>query len=191
MRRLFPVLGFVLLIALPSTALANQRCDFKEGNHFAVGYAGNIPNEWLGLCLFSTKSEGVGFYFDLKVSVPMIYGGDDFYDNISIHQAEGWGDNLTDTEDGWISANLGLTAVLSSSLAFYAGVGYTANTDYRNYYDEFHILGTNGSYWVEGDTEESVNVLGGLLVVLGDNWGLQVGGETSPGGVTAGVFFSN
>ena len=143
----------------------------------------------MGFCFFSTKSEGVGFYIDLKFSVPLIYGGDDFYDNISVYQAEGWGDRLLDEQDGWISGNLGLTRVLSSSVALYAGVGYSANTGYREYYDEFHILGTNGRYWVEAGDTEYFNALGGMLLVLGRNWGLQVGGEMNPAGVTAGLFY--
>jgi len=186
---LLPVLGLILLTTLPSTASANTRCDLKEGHHLGMGYVGNMPTKWMGLCLFNTSSEGVGLYLSMTGSVPMVSGRDDFYDDISVLEAEGWGDSLLGEEDTWLSWDLGVTRVLSSSTALYVGVGYTMHNDYYNYYDEFHILGTDGNYWVEGDTAEFLNVFGGLMVALGQNWGLQVGADTRPGGVSVGVFF--
>ena len=164
--------------------------DFKSSPRFAVGYSANLPEQALGFCLFSTNPDGVGFYLDLKTSVPMIYGGDDFYDNISVHEAEGWGDSLRDEQDTWISINGGVTLVLSTRMAVYGGVGYSGNTFFREYYDEFHILGTNGHYWVEADDKSHVNWLGGAVFILGKSWGLQIGGEAQPAGVTAGVFWT-
>ncbi len=189
MRYGFSLLVLVLLAVLPVLAQGGDVCDLTNADHLAAGYAGNIPKEWLGFCFFSTKPEGVGLYLDLKGSVPLIYGGDDFYENISVQDAVGWGDPLSDTQDSWVSCNVGMTKVFSRSLALYAGVGYSVNTTYFNYYDPMRILGTNGSYWVEGESDSSFNILGGLLVTFGEKWGLQGGGELSPGGVTVGVFY--
>jgi hypothetical protein len=118
----------------------------------------------------------------------MIYGSDDFYDNISVGEAESWGDRLLEEKANWLSVNVGFTRAISTRQALYMGVGYSLHSDYRKYYDEFHILGTNGEYWVEAGDTSHINVLAGFLLVLGRNWGIQLGAELKPRGVTAGVF---
>ena len=189
MKNSLMLLVAVIMTVVPALAQGGDVCDLTIADHLAGGYTGNIPEEWLGFCFFSTKPEGVGLYLDLKASVPLIYGGNDFYDNISAQEAIGWGDPLTDTQDTWVSGNIGMTKVLSNTLALYAGVGISVNTTYFNHYDPMHILGTNGSYWVEGESDSAFNALGGLLVTLGEKWGVQGGGELNPGGVTVGVFY--
>jgi hypothetical protein len=178
-----------LLLIAPSALHAQNVCRLTEGRHFGGGYSANISSEWLGFCFFGVRSEGVGPYIDLKATVPMIYASDDFYDNISVGQAESWGDRVLDEKSNWLSVNVGLTRVISTREAFYVGVGYSLKSDYRKYYDEFHLLGTNGEYWVDVDDRGQINALAGLLLILGRNWGLQLGGELNPGGVTAGLFF--
>ncbi len=58
---------------------------------------------------------------------------------------------------------------------------------YRKYYDELHILSSDGDYWVEGDDRTYFNILGGLLIPLDKKWLLQLGGEMNPSGATMGV----
>jgi opacity protein-like surface antigen len=152
------------------------------------GFTTNIPNQWLGFCLFYAEPGQVGLYLDLKTGVPVTPGGDDLYEHISVSQAESWGDPLRDKKNTWLSMNVGATFPVASRLAIYAGAGYSNNSKVRNYYDPLQILGTNGSYWVKDGDTNYLNGIGGVLIILGPSWGLQVGGEAKPRGVTSGIF---
>ena len=47
---------------------------------------------------------------------------------------------------------------LTTDFALGAGIGYAATTHYRNCYDEFHILGNNGSYYKEINTDSNADL---------------------------------
>jgi hypothetical protein len=190
MRSLRSLFLIVLLLA-PGRAVAAPPFDFVMSPQLGGGLSTNLPKQWFGFCLFRTRPEQIGFYIDLKTAIPMIYGGDDYYENITSYAAEGWGDELKDEKVTWLSFNAAITKVLASRVAMYLGAGYSLKSTYRNYHDEFHILGTNGSYWVLAGDSGTVNGLGGLLIGTDSNWGIQLGGEARPPGVTLGVFWTN
>ena len=193
-REVNRIRGFVLLLAIlricvvPHAVSAGEYSGFTEYPHVGIGYSASVPKEMLGFCLFTLRPQGVGLYFDLKGTVPMVSKAPDFYKNISQHEAEGWGDQLFDDKTDWISLNLGITRSLSHNTALYLGVGLSMGTTYYQYYDPYHILGTNGDYWVEGEDTNSINGLVGLLIGLGQNWGFEIGAEAQPSGVSLGIF---
>lgn len=186
--------AFVIAVAVVgNAALAGAitpPCNLKSENHFGFGLVMNLPKQWLGFSFFGTRPNQVSLYIDMKTTIPMEYGGDYLYHNISVAQAEEWNDPLQEEHSTWISLNVGLTKVLSSRVAGYVAVGYAGFTTYRNYYDEFQILGDRGSYWVEAENSSFINGLAGLLITAGRNWGIQVGGEAVPRGVTLGAFWT-
>ena len=67
--------------------------------------------------------------------------------------------------------------------------GYSVNTDFRQYYDESHVLGTEGRYWVKEGDSGRFSLMAGYLVNIGEGLGLQVGAEALPLGVTVGLFW--
>jgi hypothetical protein len=162
---------------------------FVSMRSIGVGYSASTPEAPLGFCAFSLNSNGPGLYLDIKAGVPMISRRDDYYGSISVRQAEAWGDVLQSEESNWLSLNVGLTYRPTASVAVYGGLGYSWCSCYRQYYDEFHILGSNGDYWVDAPGGDSgINAIAGILLPVGQRWGLQLGGETMPRGVTVGVF---
>jgi hypothetical protein len=158
-----------------------------------VGYVTNLPDQPVGFMLAKVVPHAVGFCFDIKASIPISRSGaDDFYENISVHQAEDiFGDRLIGTDLTCVSLNGGLTMGVAGPVAIYGGIGVTWKTAYRQYYDPFEILGEHGQYWVRDDQGSSAgpNLLGGLFARLGNGWALQIGGESNPAGVTAGIAF--
>jgi hypothetical protein len=182
--------GLAMLVAagVPTDTQAQLR-DFESSVRFVGGYSASIPKEVLGVCVLITRPTGVGLYLDVKTSAPVIYVSDDFYDDISVSQAEASGDRLLDENDSWISAHVGVTWTWSARVAAYMAAGYSVNTAFRQYYDESHVLGEEGRYWVEEGDSGHVSLMVGYLVNVGEAWGLQVGAEALPLGLTLGVFW--
>lgn len=154
------------------------------------GYSANAPEELLGFSLFVLRPHGLGSYIDFKFSIPMIEESDSYYENISVGMAEGWNDRRVREQSSWTSINLAGTYVVSSYAAVYLGLGYAGSSKFLEYYDRLHILGDGGHYWIDGGEEEDgLNLLGGMLVQAGDRWGIQLGAESLPRGLTFGCFW--
>lgn len=171
-------------------ANAKETTNLKIGRFIAVGYCVDLPEQPLGFFLCGTQPKGVGLYLDFKTSIPMgREGSDDFYENISVSKAEGWGDRLIDTDETWLSFNIGMTKVVLSRAAVYAAAGLSLHSGYRQYKDEFYILGDNGEYWIEDEevSETTVNGLGGIIIQLSEFWVGQIGVEAMPAGITIGI----
>jgi hypothetical protein len=178
----------VLAAALSCGRQATAK-DLTAFPHNALGFSANVPKQFLGFSLCTLRPHKVGLYVDIKAGIPFVEGSDSYYDNISIWQAEDWGDHLVSKQSHWISLNVGGTFVISSAVACYFGGGYSHRADYREYYDEFHILGEDGHYMIDDGSASRANFLGGLLVQADRTWGLQFGAESAPRGVTLGVFW--
>ena len=162
---------------------------FKSKDTKIFGYIANVPQELLGFNFVKLTSTNLGFYIDLKAGLPMRDGADDFYDNISINKAENiFGDQLLKKDDNWLSMNAGLTKILSNHIAFYGGLGFSIYSEYRQYKDEFEILGDNGKYWIENEdkSKTTLNVLGGIIFKINPTWIMQIGAEAQPSGISVG-----
>src|SRR5690554_2475932 len=177
---LIVILLFVISITLSAV-------DTQKDNYLMFGYAANIPEQFLGFRLTRVVQNGTGFFLDLKTSLPMIESRDDFYSSISINKAENiFGDELIGKDESWTSINGGLTGFLSRKTAIYGGIGFSFYDAYRQYYDSWEILGTRGKYWIEDPDKATtkVNLLGGLIFLLDDRLGMQIGFETQPTGAS-------
>ena len=156
-----------------------------------VGFTANLPMEYFGLCIAGSRPEKIGLYLDLKTSISFKSGGDDFYENISVNKAENiFGDNLIDTSDSWTSFNAAGTKRISGQVTIYLGLGVSLYRKYRQYKDEFEILGDHGEYWIEDESESktTLNTLGGIFIVPSESKiTIQFGVEGQPAGFTAGI----
>lgn len=184
----------VIFIIIPFSLLVAQNRSnpksFKSWDNLFFGYIGNFPKEFIGFNLIRLNRNKAGFYIDLKTGIPMRQGADNFYDNISINKAENiFGDEFLKKDGNWISINVCLTKVITEYIAVFGGLGYSAYSQYRQYYDDFEILGDNGEYWIEdeGKSKSEINILGGFFFPLNSLWNMQIGAEYQPAGVSLGV----
>jgi hypothetical protein len=145
----------------------------------------------VGVSFWSTSPGFFGFYVDAKWTGDT-GDSDDYYSNISIQEAEFWGDDLLRTEKSTIAAHIGATAVVSKRVAVYLALGKYYSGEYREYYDPMHILGSNGHYWISDDSQDKDNwsFMGGVLILMARHGSLQVGLEGAPFCVTVGMHFA-
>lgn len=183
----------IVLLLVPSSVNAYPR--------FGVGYSANLPKEYFGFNLLAINSEPMkfGIFVDAKMNLDPRQR-DNYYSNISKYEASViWGDRNTGKCDSWLSINCSLIFTLTSNLAIYSGVGHTSYRTYLEYRDPFRILGDNGKYLVFDAEEGSVNVLGGVIIVIKNSnnstdslpftWFVQFGLESNPQGITFGLGF--
>ena len=188
------LLCFFSVLFIHSLCMAQSKTNivingFKSNDTKIFGYIANIPQELLGFNFVKLANTDFGFYIDLKAGLPMRDGADDFYDNISVNKAENiFGDQLLKKDDNWLSLNAGLTKVVSNQLAIYAGLGFSIYSEYRQYKDEFEILGDNGKYWIENEdkSKTTLNALGGIIFKINPTWIMQIGAEAQPTGISIG-----
>lgn len=187
-------LCFLIIILISNLCIAQTKIDtvketFKSKDQYIFGYVANIPEQLLGFSITKTTPKKIGFYLDLKCSLPMYVGADDFYDDISVDEAEFvLFDYLLEVDDNWLSVNAGLTKVLSKHVVFYCGLGFSTRNRYQQYKDEFGILGDEGEYWIENKSKfkQEINAFSGLIVNIGSGWTIQFGPESQPDGFSIG-----
>jgi len=185
---------FFSIILISNLCMAQSKAstikyNFKSKELKIFGYVANIPQELLGFNFIKVSKQNFGFYIDLKAGLPMRDGADDFYDNISVNKAENiFGDRLIKKDDNWLSMNAGITKVILNHLAFYGGLGFSIYSEYRQYKDEFEILGDDGEYWIENDdkSKTTLNALGGVIIQIDPRWIMQIGAEAQPTGISIG-----
>lgn len=180
---------FIINLCMAQSRASTIKYNFKSKELIIFGYVANIPQELLGFNFIKVSRQDFGFYIDLKAGLPMRAGADDFYDNISVNQAENiFGDRLIKKDDNWFSMNAGITKVISNHLAFYGGLGFSSYSEYRQYKDEFEILGDDGEYWIENDdkSKTTLNALGGVIIQIDPRWIMQIGAEAQPTGISIG-----
>ena len=156
---------------------------------FIVSYTGSFPQMPVGINVFSFRENGWGLYGDFKGN----FGPptDETYDNVSVNKAENiFNDTFLKKRDFWKSLNIGVSRLLmKKGIAVYGGLGYSWATHYRQYHDEWEILGKNGNYWIadESGDKSGANFLAGILFFLSDKVSANLGIQTKPYGINAGI----
>ena len=166
----------------------NENISLKNKKHSFIGYTTNIPNQFLGFSIFSTHPRNIGLYLDMKGPFGFRSESDDFYENISVNKAENiFGDSKISTDDDWLTMNIGITKVILNKMLLFIGAGYSDNTHYNQYYDEYEILGSNGKYWIERKSNSGVNFFGGSMFIVSDKIILQFGASSFPSSLILGI----
>ncbi|MBT4207723.1 hypothetical protein HOE22_05205 [Candidatus Woesearchaeota archaeon] len=131
-------------------------------NNYGGGMTVSIPNALLGISIFPKYHNN--WYFNGKISFSPINSRDEFYDHSS-KWSEALGDSKKDDKIEYTLLNVGLTKKLKNSLIIYGGLGWVIKDEYFQYYDEYHILGEDGEYWVNGDDKgNTINFNGGIII---------------------------
>lgn len=162
-----------------------QEINYNTG--WFIGYLANITNAPIGLNV-GYISKGFGIYFSFVTGLKD-FSDDNFYENISESESRNtFGDRQTDEDNVYQGYSLGTIFSLFSNLKIYGGLTLYKQAQYLNFYDEFHILGDNGSYWIKSSKESEVmNFNLGLFFFFKDDWYLQFGGTFKPSGIELGV----
>ena len=163
---------------------------FKSGDTKIFGFVTNLPQQFVGFNFVKLSNTNLGVFIDMKAGLPIrTNDDDDFYDNISVNKAENiFGDQLLNKDNHWFSINAGSTKVISQYTAIYVGLGVSLYSEYRQYKDDFEILGDNGKYWIENDdkSKTTINALGGIIFKINPTWVMQIGAEAQPTGISIG-----
>jgi hypothetical protein len=173
-----------LLEAAGSDVRPMTGADFTRYHYWGCGYVANLPHECLGASFFLANRRGVGFCLDVKTTLAS--------EALTTFPGSGPRDTQYDVllQDKMVWHSIDLTAMtaLAPGVLMYLGAGYShserhAQFDVRNPY----YTNRAGPFWLALDKKELVNPLGGVIVALGPNLGLQIGVEGQPAGITLGL----
>lgn len=175
----------LLLLGLAAPAQA-QRAPVT----FGVGYAMNMPNQFLGLSghVLLPLWGGTGLYFDMKMDTDPPDRSSDFMEAMTHEDAEALGDHWFQDGLSWRNVNVALLHRPTDELMLYGGLGYAQRTAFSEYEER----GEQGFYWIADPENDAntVNLLGGAFFRLGPGIWVQLGAESAPRGVTLGVTLS-
>jgi hypothetical protein len=180
----------LMVLSLLVTHLSAAVTDYRKGTYFYVGYSANIPKQLIGLNLYLSLPKFVGFTFDLKSEMPGLEQIS-HTEPYSVSTVTFWGDSFIRTDGQWMSVNGALTVPIMRSISLYGGAGASIYHEYRRYYDDLEILGKNGYYWINDDskTKTKINYLGGILLKLSNDFAAQIGAQSEPFGIVAGISY--
>lgn len=163
---------------------------FNSGTRFLLGYAVNIPNQYLGFTLGFTRPKTWGIFLDYKMDYYNLTISPYLYDYTPEYVEQYYtADTLIDSYDSWATVNAGITKPISDHLCAYLGLGLSFHKAYLQYYEPYKNMGDNGYYWINDDANSAVNlnVSGGVYYKFGRYLYLQLGGEIRPLGLVAGL----
>lgn len=178
---------FLLLLSVP--CLGANVSELPASGMVGLSWVMNVSaKEYAGLSLYRVYPGKIGWFAEAKIGRTFSWRTSDYYENISISEAEGWGDRLLKNDAVHDTYSAGITYVVNRGLFLYSGVGYTASRSYRQYHDDLGILGDNGDYWVDGPNGgSSTNMLVGLIIRAKERTVFHVGYDTSPSGLNLGI----
>jgi len=192
------LLRSALLCALLSTFAAPL---FGQGyappplqhTQYGIGYVGNLPDVQVGgsAYVLVPRWGGVGVYVDAKFGVGGPSSERGYDGSVTAARIENeLGGTFVKEEGEWWSANAAVMYVFSPYLTLYAGGGVAHLSPYRLYNIDRELgVGVGGVVWARdprGD-EYRPNMMLGMITRLTSRVSAQIGYETQPDGVTAGL----
>ena len=198
-RSALMLLGFLALIVIHSPAGAQEKFNYndEEGSGFnsgtclMLGYAANIPNQYVGFNLGFTRPKTWGIFLDFKMNTTSLEIAPYLYDDLTVDYVEEFytADTLKDNRSSWVSINCGMTRPLNNSFCTYLGLGAAFHKAYLQYREPYDGMGDHGYYWINDDANSTINlnVTGGIYYKLGHYFYLQIGGDLNPLGLVAGL----
>lgn len=190
----------LLVFLLPGTALSAQvgrpRVALRASPHFGIGYVASVPTTPLGFSAFYVNPRwlrGAGVYADVKFTTGSPGNSPYYLPGVTVQQAEvTYGDERFDQQSDWTTVDLAMAYAVTGELVLYGGAGYSKETHYREYYDASQSRGNFGFYWVSdpGESGTRVNALGGALLRFSRFLMFQLGVQSAPSSVNAGITFA-
>lgn len=168
-----------------------QRGSFDEDAAWWIGYALNAPQQLIGVAtaLTTPRWGGWGLYLDGKLTYDSPARDDEFRADLTPDDARDFGDFQASEKSDWRNINGALLKVLGPALVVYAGGGVGFRKTYIQFADQTQERSETGIYWVEDASQEGVfpNIMGGAFFRLSRLFVFQIGAESAPAGVTAGM----
>ncbi|MBU0518922.1 hypothetical protein KJ564_08310 [bacterium] len=184
MRKIIGILIFVLVV---NSAFCRNNQSSKIQPSMYIGYVGNFIKEPFGVFIHGINPNKFGFYIDIKLAI----SPGNVYDNISVQQAESWGDSYLGEMNHYETIDIGLSKVIhSAGVVAFLGLGITKINHYQEYFDEMYILGEDGHYYVDEDMRFAPNLNLGLLMVASKSIVFVFGADLQPFGVNLGIGFN-
>lgn len=186
--------GIALLIVCATSAAAQQPDPGLRGRtHIGGGYVVNLPGQMLGFnaVMISPALRNWGVYADFKKILESRMDEISYDPDMTVEEAEGFGDRLMETESEWQTLNVGIIRVVSPALALYVGAGRSEESVVRRYFDQTATRGVLGTYWID-DSEASgtrINGMAGGWFRMLPSFLVQFGVETKPRGATVGISY--
>ena len=182
---LFHTIGFSQIRIAES--YSDEPVPFGPG--IALGYSMSIPKQPLGFHVLLKPDDTVALLFEFR------WGGfielfEEYYEDITFYDAEiDWEDDYLGDDISSFTASIGLAQYVSRRFALWGAAGYSILRYYRQYYDLFEILGTEGVYWIRdrGKSELVTTLSIGFLIEM--DWGMTVvaGYNSIPSGIMVGI----
>ena len=152
----------LILLCLLTSFIYPQR-DYNFDN-YGLSMSVSFPKTLMGLSIFNDVKDS--WYVNGKIHISPIDSRDEFYD-YSTKWSEVLGDTKKDEKIDYTILNGGFTKILKNKSILFFGIGMVIWDEYYQYYDEYHILGDDGMYWVNGDEKgKSINLNGGIIIPI-------------------------
>jgi hypothetical protein len=145
-----------------------------------------------GVYVLLPKWGGVGLYLDGKLDISSPEDERGYDPDITAAEVENdVAENSFILDEGsWRGFNAALMRPISPFLTVYAGAGVARKTVYSlfNVPNDSNV-GVGGVVWAEDPEREEtgVNLMGGFMMRMTSRFTAHFGGETKPGGFTAGL----
>lgn len=180
-------------VAVSLAAPAAVSAQVVDAPRFGIGYVANAPDQMAGGSAYAIfpVAGGLGLYVDAKFDVDSPSKDIAFRPDLTgaeVRSSEEFtGARFLKQEFSYRSVNVALVRPINTGVSIYAGGGMAWGENYKLYEQ---IIGELGyALWVvdpEFD-ETEVNLMGGLILRISSVLSTQIGYETQPNGVTAGV----
>ncbi len=122
-------------------------------------------------------TEGNFAYYGALAVTPGKVNEDHVYDNISYHKAKY---DFRDKEKGNqykdVMFDIGTVYNASKIINLYLAVSIQERSEYKEFYDEFQILGDNGKYYLSPTSKFGIGLSGGIMFSISPKVGLVGGG---------------
>ena len=179
------------LLDLPTN---NQQSNANSGVTFPRKGGLNLffgfPKTGLGVSGYSIREKRVGFYCDVRISIPLrgVSDNPEYYDFINKNTF-----NDPEISKHWdrVGGNIGVTYAFSNSIILYLGGGFEYRELLLELDDPTNILGdSQGHYWVSSkETKTLPNLATGFIIFSkgADSIGFHIGFHSASKGVDVGL----
>lgn len=170
--------AFVFLWLPPSLVDANARTVGLEYGTYPL----------VGFFLASEEADSLGWYFGLKISLPVVEDKNVYKFNRTYAENVLRDAYLGDLRS-LVYVNLGRTIRIYEKLHGFLALGAGGQTRYRKYNDRFGILGNRGDYYIEDGTSVIVNAEIGTFLMF-ESFSLKLSYDTASRSPSFGVGYT-
>lgn len=154
MKHILAVAIIYTLIASMAASAADEKCiDFEY-------LPSSIYSNVIGVGFYHSKNEDIGLFFNIQTSLAK---REPQYDTLSVTS---FGDPVTKRYTDLTLINIGGVKRFGDMFSGYIGAGYASVRGIAQKYDPSHILGTDGTYYVndQDNDKTGANINTGILI---------------------------